>query len=152
MAKEKGGSPKSGPDKAAPEQIEQVVRRYYALLHEVEPDLAALDALIGAELEQVEHPNAVSPMGQRRGKAQLLADQSSGDVLTDQTFELLDLLVNGGRVAVRGRWSGVLREKAGPLSAGTRLVANVAAFLRVQDGVVVEHESFECYEPVRRSG
>lgn len=160
MAKDKGGASKPAPtgsEKSAQADVEHVVRRYYLLLHELEPDVAALDAIIGAKLEQVEHPNALSPRGQRRGKPQILADLSDGDIpsggdmLTDQTFDVLDVLVDGSRAAVRGRWSGVLREAAGPLPAGTRLAANVAAFLRVKDGLVVEHESYECYEPIRQA-
>lgn len=129
--------------------VEQVVRRYYALLNQLEPDLTALDAVLSSKLRQIEHPNALAPKGLRRGKEQLLADQQGGDeLLADQSFEILGVLVNGSRAAVRGVWSGTLRDAAGRLPAGTRLVAQVAAFLKVKDGRVVEHESFECYEPI----
>lgn len=129
--------------------VEQVVRRYYALLNQLEPDLAALDALLGSTLRQIEHPNALAPRGLSRGRDQLLADQQGGEeILADQSFEILGVLVSGSRAAVRGVWSGTLRDAAGPLPAGTRLVAQVAAFLKVRDGRVVEHEIFECYEPI----
>jgi hypothetical protein len=33
------------------------------------------------------------------------------------------------------------------LPAGTELVAHVSAWLTVADGLIVEHETFDCYEP-----
>lgn len=130
-------------------EVEQVVRRYYTLLYQLDPDLDALAAILSSKLLQVEHPNALAPQGLQRGKEQLLADQGGGeDVLADQSFEVLHVMVCGSRAAVRGVWTGSLRDAAGPLKAGTRLVAHVAAFVKVKDGKVVEHESFECYEPI----
>lgn len=130
-------------------EVERLVRRYYTLLHALDPDTRALDAILGEKLAQIDHPNAVSPRGLTRGKRQLLADQGGGgDVLADQSFDVRDVLVSGPRAAVRGVWSGTLRHHAGRLPAGTRLVAHVAAFLTVQDGLIVEHETFECYEPI----
>lgn len=145
-----GGMAKS--DEPRPDDIEQLVRRYYALLNQLDPDLDALGELLGKKLTQVEHPNAVSPMGLRRGRRQLLADQAGGDVLTDQTFDVHDILIDGCRAAVRGIWQGTLAAGAGPVSAGTRLTAHVAAFITVKDGKIIEHETFECYESFGASG
>ena len=130
-------------------EVEKVVRRYCTLLNQLEPDLPALEALLSSKLRQIEHPNALSPHGVRRGKDQLLAEQrGTEELLAEQSFEILDVMVSGSRAAVRGVWAGSLRDAAGPLPAGTRLVAHVAAFLQVRDGRIVEHDSYECYEPI----
>jgi ketosteroid isomerase-like protein len=75
--------------------------------------------------------------GFRRGKALLRA----------QEFTVHDVIVAGDRAAVRATWRGVIDASAGPFRAGQELIAHVAAILTVSNGVIVRHETFDCYEP-----
>lgn len=68
-------------------------------------------------------------------------------LLSAQSFDVHEVLVRGERAAVRATWRGTIGIDAGPLRAGTELVAHVASFLTVRDGLVVEHETFDCCEP-----
>lgn len=52
------------------------------------------------------------------------------------------------RAAVRATWRGVVGVDAGPYRAGQQLIAHMAGLLAVRDGVVVEHETFDCCEPL----
>ena len=66
-------------------------------------------------------------------------------LLTDQGIEVHSLLVDGDRVAVQSTWTGVVGHDVG-FAAGTRLTAHMAGFLTVRDGLVVRHETYDCYE------
>jgi ketosteroid isomerase-like protein len=68
-------------------------------------------------------------------------------LLSEQTFSVHEVLVSGERAAVRATWTGTVGLDAGPFTRGTQLVAHIAGFLTVRDGQVVEHETFDCYEP-----
>ncbi len=48
---------------------------------------------------------------------------------------------------MRATWTGTVERDAGPFRPGQQLVAHVAALLAVRDGRIVDHETFDCYEP-----
>jgi ketosteroid isomerase-like protein len=73
----------------------------------------------------------------------LRAYEQGKRMLSDQRFELDEVLVSGNRVAVRARWRGTL-------ASGTMLEAQIAAFLTVVDGRIREHETYDCYSPFER--
>jgi hypothetical protein len=56
-------------------------------------------------------------------------------------------VVAGHTVASRMTWRGTMAIDAGPLKAGTELVAHVAQHTTLRDGQVFRTESFDCYEP-----
>jgi hypothetical protein len=68
-------------------------------------------------------------------------------LLAEQSIDVHDVLVAGDRAAVRATWTGVVGVDAGPFAKGTTLVARTGGFLRVRDGLVAEHETYDCYEP-----
>ncbi len=73
----------------------------------------------------VEHPNAIHPEGTVRDRDEAIADYERGKrMLSDQSFDLEELLVSGERVAVRARWRGTV-------AGGASLEAKIAAFLTV---------------------
>jgi hypothetical protein len=39
-----------------------------------------------------------------------------------------------------------------PPAAGAELIAHIAALLTVADGQILEHETFDCYEPLPVTG
>jgi ketosteroid isomerase-like protein len=117
-----------------------VVRRYYEVVADLDATPDQLAELLHPDLRIVEHPNAINREGTARNRDEALAAYASGKgLLTSQTFDIQELLVSGDRVAVRATWTGTAR--------GTPLTAHVAAFLTVADGLIREHETFDCYEP-----
>lgn len=128
--------------------IREVVERYYATIADLAAPPKALGKLLAKEAAIREHPNAITPHGSVRGRKESVAGFESGKaLLSAQEYVLHEVLVENDRAAVRATWKGTIGEAAGPLPAGTELLAHVASFLTVRDGVVVEQETFDCYEP-----
>lgn len=126
-----------------------VVRRYFEIVADLESAPDALLDLLDPDVRVIERPNALNPRGMVRDRDAVVAGFVAGkDLLAEQAFEIAELVASGDRVAVRATWRGTVRHRAGPLPAGAQLVAHVAAWLTVRDGRIVEHETFDCYEPL----
>jgi ketosteroid isomerase-like protein len=118
------------------------VERYYATVADLHASPEALRALLHPELRVIEHPNAIHPQGVVRDRDAVVAAYEEGKgMLSEQSFELEEVLVSGDRVAVRAIWRGTL-------AAGARLEARIAAYLTVADGRIREHETYDCYSPI----
>jgi ketosteroid isomerase-like protein len=131
---------------------EAVAHRYYRTVSELSSTEDQLRALLAPDVRVVEHPNALVPGGAVRDLDQTLAGFARGKaLLREQSFDVLEIVSSGERVAVRATWRGVIGADAGPFHAGQQLTAHVAAWLTVRDGRVVEHETFDCYEPFTRA-
>ena len=131
--------------------VESVVRRYYEVVADLSSDEADLRSLLSPEIEITEHPNPITPTGAVRGLEEAIAALRAGKaLLREQVFDVHEVLTLGDRAAVRATWRGVVGVDAGRFHAGQELVAHVAALLTVRAGVVVEHETFDCYEPIDR--
>jgi ketosteroid isomerase-like protein len=129
---------------------ERVVERYYALVGDLASNPDELAAVLSPDVRIVEHPNAISPRGSVRGFDDVLAAHAAGKrLLSEQGFELHEVLASGGRVAVRATWTGRLAHAHGALAEGAILRAHVASLLTVDHtGRIAEHETFDCYEPL----
>ena len=44
-------------------------------------------------------------------------------------------------------WRGTVGIEAGSLKPGDELVAHMAGFITVRDGMIAEHQTYDCYEP-----
>jgi ketosteroid isomerase-like protein len=127
----------------------RVVERYYAVVSDLDSTPEALAALLHPDLRVVEHPNALNPNGTVRDRDGVLAAFAAGkQLLSEQVFDVRELLADGDRVAVRAEWRGRLAVDAGPLAADSELTAHIASFVTVDDDLVREHETFDCYEPL----
>jgi ketosteroid isomerase-like protein len=128
--------------------VEAAVRRYFATVADLASGEADLRAVLHPDVRVTEHPNPVTPRGAVRDVDATVAGFRAGKaLLAEQSIEVHDVLVAGDRAAVRATWTGVVGVDAGPYRKGTRLVARMGGFLRVRDGRVVEHETYDCYEP-----
>ena len=126
---------------------ESVVRRYFEVVTDLASSETDLLATLSPSVRITEHPNAITPDGAVRSLDETLAGFHAGKaLLSAQTFTVHEVLVDGDRAAVRATWTGTVGVDTGPFKAGTTLVAQVAGFLTVRDGQVVEHETFDCYE------
>ena len=135
---------------SAPASVEAVVRHYYGTIADLASDESRLRPLLHPDLQVLEHPNPVTPDGATRDVEATLAGFAAGkSLLSEQHFAVHEVLVCGERAAVRATWRGTIGVDAGPFRAGQQLTAHVAAMLTVREGLVVRHETFDCYEPFR---
>jgi ketosteroid isomerase-like protein len=139
----------SARQRATSEDIESVVRGYYAAVADLSSSESQLRSIVSPDLTVVEHPNAVTPQGATRDLESTVAGFLAGKtLLAEQAFDIHEVIVAGSRAAVRATWRGVVEIDAGPYRAGQELAAHVAAFVTIEDGLVVEHETFDCYRPI----
>lgn len=129
-------------------KVRDIVERYYQVVSDLNSEPDALAALLAKKVTITEHPNPISPQGASRGRTETLEGLVSGkELLSEQAFDVHEILVVGNRAAVRATWRGTIGIDAGPLTTGTKLLAHVASFLTVDDGKVTEQETFDCYDP-----
>lgn len=125
-----------------------IVTRFYAAIASGEHG-EALSPYLDDDARTVEHPNALVPSGRTSDRAAMLAASSAGaSLLARQTYEIRDLVEFGDLVVARLVWRGVVAADAGPFTAGQELTAQIAQFVRVDDGRIVEIETYDCYEPL----
>ena len=128
--------------------IARLVRRYFATVADLGSTEEDLRSMLAVDLRAVEHPNAITPNGAVRDLESTCSGFRSGKaLLSEQTFDVHEVLTSGERAAVRATWRGVVGVDAGPYRRGQELVAHIAGFLTVRDGRIADHETFDCYEP-----
>lgn len=128
---------------------EEVVRAYDAVVGSTGSTVDDLRAVLTADFRLDEHPNALSPRGSVRDLDTTVAGFLAGKgILTEQRYDLRDVVASGDRVAVKAAWTGTLARDLGGLAAGTTLRADIASFLLVRDGRIAAQETFDCYEPL----
>lgn len=124
-----------------------VVTRYFSVVADLGSTESQLRELLHPDAVFVEHPNPIKPTGGQSDVEDCIRGFEAGKaLLSEQTIDLHDLLVDGERVAVRSTWTGVVGRDAGPLAAGTTLTAHMGGFLTVRDGRIARHETYDCYE------
>lgn len=132
-----------------PDVVQDVVLRYLATVSDLASSEEDLLALVAPALRVVEHPNPVTPRGAVRDLDGTLQGFRAGKaLLREQAFDVHEVLTAGQRAAVRATWRGVVGVDAGPYRAGQQLLAHIAALVTVEDGRVLDHETFDCYEPI----
>lgn len=87
----------------------------------------------------------------RDRNAAIAAFVAGKGLLVTQTIDILEMIVSGDRVAVRATWQGTTAHATDALPSGTKLVAQLAAWVTVTNGLITEHETFDCYEPLTRA-
>lgn len=103
----------------------------------------------GADAIWQEMPNTFVPAGRTGRLAEMRGSWENGRrYVSDQRYDVLDAVADGGVVALRLRWSGHVRETLGPIPGGTTLTAGLAIFLWFEDGRIVRQIDFPCYDPL----
>jgi len=129
-----------------PDDPLDTVRAYFAAIERADP--AAIDFYADG-VEQVEHPNAIKPNGDRRGVHQMRADFEKGRaLLARQHYDIRSAIVSGDQVAVQVAWTGELATPLGTLQPGDVMRVHSAIFFRVQNGKIVSQENYDCVEPL----
>ena len=135
------------------DETAELIRRYFAVVADLGATVAELEALLHPDITLTEHPNAISPRGRVHDHDGVLAAYASGKtLLAAQSIDVHEVVVDGARAAVRATWRARTARAAGPLPEGSRLEAQLAAFITVADGRIREHETFDCYSPLPTAG
>ncbi|MEV5981867.1 nuclear transport factor 2 family protein [Streptomyces sp. NPDC052114] len=110
---------------------------------------------VGAELarffhdhaKHYEYPNAFFPDGVVRDLPAILAAAEQGRrTLRHQSFEVLNAVAVGEKVALEVAWTGTLAQPLGDLPAGHVLNAHIATFLEFRGGRIITQRNYDCYE------
>jgi ketosteroid isomerase-like protein len=120
----------------------ELIDRYLDLIADPTSDLAELSELLDPEMRFLERPNLINPAGTERDLEQIVASAEAGRrMLSDQSFEVVDHLVDGDRVVTRVVWRGTLAD------GGTSLRADSSMHFELRDGRIVRQENYDCFHP-----
>jgi len=104
--------------------------------------------LLTDDVSFTEYPNLIKPMGGTTGLRDILAASRAGaQLLSSQLYDVHHTMEHGNTAVLRLTWTGIVRDAAGPFTAGQRLTAHIAQFVTVRDGRVAAISSYDCYEP-----
>jgi len=123
---------------------EAVARRWIELYNDVEPGTYGDGRFFDLYDDQCrwrEMPTAFAPAGRGSdGGMDRTTLDTSAAVFTDRHAELHDLVASGESVAMRFTWSARVKAELGPgaPAIGDRLRFEVASFMRVTNGKIVE--------------
>lgn len=127
--------------------VASVVRRYYDTVADLRSTEEDLLRLLDEKVRVIERPNLTAPRGATRDLADTVRGFRAGKaLLSQQAIDVHEVLVDHDRAAVRATWRGVVGVDTGPYHAGQALVAHTAALFTVRNGLVVEQETFDCFE------
>jgi ketosteroid isomerase-like protein len=100
------------------------------------------------DVVQVEFPNRLVPNGATRDLAALREAAVRGSkVMTAQSFEVVNAIASGDKVAVEAIWTGTLAIPLGSLPAGGQMRARFAIFLTYRDRKIVRQHNYDCFDP-----
>ena len=117
-----------------------VIRSYLKALEPGRP-AAELERFLAADVEQVELPSRLNPNGKTSDRATLLARIEQGrGLVRSQSYDVLNVVATGDDVAVEARWSGTRVD-------GRSLVAHIAMFFTLRDGLIHPQRNYDCFEP-----
>jgi ketosteroid isomerase-like protein len=102
-------------------------------------DLDAVDAFLHPDLETIEHPNQLNPVGKRYDRTAMRAAGERGKaVMASQRYEVRAITVEDDRATVQMAWTGVL-------TSGTEMRAEICSCIELRDGKVWRQEQYDCF-------
>jgi ketosteroid isomerase-like protein len=121
-------------------------RRYLKCIEDgTFPEIAELLAP-GMVIEQL--PNRIYPKGSRQTVSGMSeAFEKGRKLLSSQTYQIKNEIVNGNSIALEVLWTGWLAVPLGTLAAGSKMRAHCAMFLEFADGRIVLQRNYDCFEP-----
>jgi ketosteroid isomerase-like protein len=97
---------------------------------------------------QEEFPNALVPTGARRTLDELReANERGRDVLTSETYEIVNLVEAGDLVACEVLWRGVLAVPLRSLKPGDVMKARFGVFFEFAGDKIRRQRNYDCFEP-----
>lgn len=68
-------------------------------------------------------------------------------LLSRQTYEIQNHVVNGDQVALEVLWTGTLAVAFGNLAAGSHMRCHSAMFFEFKDGKIASQRNYDCFQP-----
>jgi ketosteroid isomerase-like protein len=105
-------------------------------------------AFFADDAVQEEFPNALVPTGARRTLDELReANERGRDVLTSETYEIVNLVEAGELVACEVLWRGVLAVPLRSLKPGDVMKARFGVFFEFAGDKIRRQRNYDCFEP-----
>lgn len=122
-------------------------RRFLEIIENA-ADASALSEVLHRDFVATEFPNRISPAGQRRDMAGVLAGFAKGrQLLSSQHYEIASEQAVDERVVLEVEWTGTLAVTLSEkLPAGFQFRAHLAIFLDFRDGLIVAQRNYDCYD------
>ena len=142
-----GYAPPPPTDPEAATRNLEAARRYLAAI-EGGATGAALAAFYTPDVEQVEYPNRLLPMGATRDLAAVLDGAARGQqVVRAQRYEVRAAHASGDHVILELLWVATLARSIGMLLPGHEMRAHFAVVLEYRDGRIARQRNYDCFEP-----
>jgi ketosteroid isomerase-like protein len=105
-------------------------------------------AFFAEDAVQEEFPNALIPSGARRTMTELREANARGrNVMTSETYEIVNLIEDGDRVACEVLWRGVLAVPLRSLKPGDAMKARFGVFFEFKGDKIRRQHNYDCFEP-----
>jgi ketosteroid isomerase-like protein len=105
-------------------------------------------AFFADDAVQEEFPNALVPTGARRTLDELReANERGRDVLTSESYEIVNLVEAGDLVACEVLWRGVLAVPLRSLKPGDVMKARFGVFFEFAGDKIRRQRNYDCFEP-----
>lgn len=123
-----------------------IIRRYLKTIED--GTFATMSDLFTPDMTVEQLPNRIYPQGVRHGLARMAEGFEKGrQLLSDQTYEIINALAMENRVAVEVLWTGTLAAAFGSLPSGAKMRAHSAMFFEFKDGKIASQRNYDCFEP-----
>ena len=121
-----------------------IVRAYLKAIEDRKDSLA----FFAEDAVQEEFPNALVPAGARRTLSDLREANARGqNVLTSESYEIVNLLEAGDLVACEVLWRGVLAVPLRSLKPGDTMKARFGVFFEFAGDKIRRQRNYDCFEP-----
>ncbi|MDB5033136.1 MAG: hypothetical protein JWQ98_377 [Chlorobi bacterium] len=125
----------------------ETVRRYFDLAENFSSDADELLEIIHPDIIATEYPNALSPRMRSRTFPEMQAGlKAGGTMLKWQRFDIQRSFECNAMLIVETQWTGEMKISAGPLKEGRILTAHICFFFEFQNGRIIRHRNYDCYE------
>lgn len=123
-----------------------LIRRYLKAIED--GTFSTVAGIFTSDMTIEQLPNRIYPNGVRHNVAQMAEGFDKGrKLLSAQTYEIRNALVNGDSVSVEVLWTGTLAIGFGSLTAGSQMRAHSAMFFEFKDGKIARQRNYDCFEP-----
>lgn len=130
------------------ETLLDLARRYIEFFNNPAGTPEELGEFLSPDIVWQEMPNKFAPNGRvTRYDTMLQNFQLGQKVISPQVYVLDNMVAQGDTVAIQLSWQGTAVQALGPFPAGTKITAQIASFLKFQDGKLVSQVDYPCYPP-----
>jgi ketosteroid isomerase-like protein len=125
----------------------RIIRDYMSAIERAAP-FEEVAAYLHPDVVFEEYPNRVTPNGAVRTLAEARIGAERGkQLLSRQTYEVLNSLVDGNQVAMEVQWTAELAIPLGTLKAGDTMRARFGVFFELRDGRIWRQRNYDCFDP-----